>query len=199
MTQPRKSETKKICLMGASSVGKTSLVKRFVEGKFDDTYRTTIGVHMDKKSVTCDEGQVNLSIWDLEGKDDLQSEYPPTYLGGAQGYMLVVDVTRPDTLDVAKGLRSTMVSHRKNKREHGDPYPDEHSEDDDLPFVLLLNKHDLLQEDLMESCPVTERAQQIFGQAVKLFKTSAKLDEQVEQAFTCLVKQMLEVDRCQSS
>ncbi len=69
MTQPLKSKSRKICLLGASGVGKTSLVKRFVEGKFDETYRTTIGVHIVSKSVTCDEEQVKLTIWALEGKD----------------------------------------------------------------------------------------------------------------------------------
>jgi small GTP-binding protein len=109
--------SKKICLMGASAVGKTSLVKRFVEGKFDESYRTTIGVHIDKKSVICDEEQVELTIWDLEGKDDLQLESrDASYLNGAQGYMLVADATRPDTLDVAKGLLSTIVRYRKEER-----------------------------------------------------------------------------------
>lgn len=176
MTQHLNSKSKKICLMGASGVGKTSLVKRFVEGKFDDTYRTTIGVHIDSKSVICDEEQVKLIIWDLEGKDDLRSEYPATYLDGAQGYMLVADVTRPDTLDVAKGLLSTIMRHR--------------NEENEPPFVLLLNK-----QDLVHVSSVTKQAKINFGNDISLFKTSTKLDEGVQQAFNCLVRQMLEVDR----
>ncbi len=168
MIQPRSSQSKKICLMGASGVGKTSLVKRFVEEKFDDTYRTTIGVHIDSRSVTCDGEQVKLIIWDLEGKDNPRSEYPSTYLGGAQGYMLVADVTRPETLDVAKGLLSTA----------------------NLPFVLLLNKHDLLQ-----SPRVINRAIEIFGDDAKLLGTSAKTGERVNEAFEYLVRQMLDADR----
>lgn len=167
--------------MGASGVGKTSLVKRFVEGKFDETYRTTIGVHIDSKSVTCgDDEQVKLIIWDLEGKDDLGSEYPATYLGGAQGYMLVADITRPDTLDIAKSLLSTIVRHRKEER---DPL-----------FVLMLNKHDVLQ-----SPTVTNRAIEIFGDGAKFFGTSAKTGERVNEAFDHLVRQMLDADRPKSS
>ena len=173
MTQPLKSTSKKICLMGASGVGKTSLVKRFVEGKFDETYRTTIGVHIDSKSVTCDDHLVKLIIWDLEGKDNPQLESrDASYLNGAKGYMLVVDVTRPDTLDIAKRLLSTA----------------------NLPFVLLLNKQDLTQSSL-----VTNRALEICGDGTKLFGTSAKTGEKVNEAFEYLVRQMLDAGRPQSS
>lgn len=172
MTQPPNSKSKKMCLMGASAVGKTSLVKRFVEGKFDETYRTTIGVHIDSKAVTCDEEHVKLIIWDLEGTDDLRSEYPSTYLGGAQGYMLVADVTRPETLDVAKGILSTILRHCKKESSP--------------PFVLLINKQDILQ-----SPAVTNRAFEICGDGTKLFQTSAKTGDVVNEAFECLVRQML--------
>lgn len=175
MTQPLKNKSKKICLMGASGVGKTSLVKRFVEGKFDETYRTTIGVHIDQKSITCGEELLKLIIWDLEGKDDLKSEYPATYLGGAQGCMLVADITRSDTLDVAKGLLSAIERYRK--------------ENHHLPFVLMLNKRDILQ-----SPTVTNRAIEIVGDAAKLFGTSAKTGENVNEAFEHLVRQMLNAD-----
>lgn len=194
MTQPLKGKSKKMCLMGASGVGKSSLVKRFVEGKFDEFYRTTIGVHIDKKSVTCDEIQVELAIWDLEGKDDPRLESrDASYLNGAQGYMLVADVTRFDTLDVAKGLLAAIERHRKEERVKNEGILAEVLEEDDPPFVLLLNK-----QDLLHSSRLTERAQHSFGHDVKLFKTSAKLDEEVDQAFTCLVRLMLDVDRRQS-
>ncbi len=170
MTQPLKSKSKKICLLGASAVGKTSLVKRFAEGIFDEAYRTTIGVHMYHKFITFDEEQVKLIFWDLEGKDDPGSVYSAVYLSGAKGYMLVADITRPDTLDVVKGLFSTVK--------------------DKPPVVLLLNK-----QDLLHSSSVTERAKHSFGNEIRIFKTSAKLDEGVNQAFIYLVKQMLEVDR----
>lgn len=166
--QAQNSKSKKICLMGASGVGKTSLVKRLVEEKFDETYRTTIGVHIDQKPVTCDNEHVNLIIWDLEGKDDPRSGYSPTYLSGARGYMLVADVTRPDTLDIVKRLLSTA----------------------NLPFVLLLNKYDILQ-----SPTVTNRAIEIFGDGAKIFGTSAKTGERVNEAFEHLVRQMLNADR----
>lgn len=195
MTQPLKSKIKKICLMGASGVGKTSLVKRFVEGIFDETYRTTIGVHIVSKAVICEEEQIKLIIWDLEGKDDpILVSSDASYLNGARGYLLVADVTRPDTLDVAKGLLSAIIRHRKEERVRKEGILAEILEEDDLPFVLLLNKSDILQ-----SSAVISRASEIFGDGSKIFQTSAKTGDKVNEAFENLVKQMLEVDRKNSS
>ncbi len=92
-----------------------------------------------------------------------------SYLSGAHGYMLVADVTLPDTLDVAKGLRDTIKHHHKKEREKYEGILAEILEKDDLPFVLLINKVDILQ-----SPAVTTRAIEVFGEGTKLFPTSAK-------------------------
>jgi small GTP-binding protein len=116
---------KKICMLGAFSVGKTSLVRRYVESVFSETYLTTVGVKVDKKTVDLAGRAVNLILWDLAGEDDINA-LRLSYLRGAAGYVLVADGTRPATLDVAMSLRI---------RVEADYGP--------LPFVLLLNKNDL--------------------------------------------------------
>ncbi len=116
---------KKICMLGAFSVGKTSLVRRYVSSVFSDAYLTTVGVKIDKKTVDLDGRTVNLILWDLAGEDDVNA-LRLSYLRGAAGYVLVADGTRPATLDVALSLRG---------RVEADYGP--------LPFVLLLNKNDL--------------------------------------------------------
>ena len=63
---------KKVCLVGTSGVGKTSLVAKFVHSIFSDKYLTTVGVKIDKKTVTVDGNEVMLMIWDLAGDDDYQ-------------------------------------------------------------------------------------------------------------------------------
>jgi small GTP-binding protein len=116
---------KKICMLGAFSVGKTSLVRRYVSSVFSDMYLTTVGVKIDKKTVDLDGRTMNLILWDLAGEDDVNS-LRLSYLRGAAGYVLVADGTRPATLDVALSLR------RRVETDYGP-----------LPFVLLLNKNDL--------------------------------------------------------
>src|SRR5580693_8310592 len=123
MTQPMVQ--KKVCMLGGFSVGKTSLVKRFVESVFSETYLTTVGVKIDKKTVDLGDRAVNLILWDVAGEEDI-SKLRMSYLRGSAGYVLVADGTRPSTLEMALSLR---------QRVEADYGP--------LPFVLLLNKNDL--------------------------------------------------------
>jgi small GTP-binding protein len=94
--------TQKICLLGDFNVGKTSLVRRFIEDKFSDRYLSTVGVKVSRKSlnVTTDRQrhQLNLLIWDLEGNTKFKS-ITPNYLKGASGSIIVADLSRSDTLD----------------------------------------------------------------------------------------------------
>lgn len=179
--------SKKICLLGASAVGKTSLVRRFVHNKYDETYRTTIGGRRYDKSITHNDKQVTLVIQDLEGKDDPESKHSVTYFDGVEGYMLVADVTRPDTLKVSKNLLQTIMDQRKNERKRRRGFLAEVSQEDDLPFVLLINKQDILQSPV-----VTNQAIDIFGAGTKLFQTSAKTGDSVNEAFECLAKQLFD-------
>ena len=115
---------KKICMLGGFSVGKTSLVKRYVASIFSESYLTTVGVKIDKKTVTLGERVVHLILWDLAGEDDMSS-LRMSYLRGSAGYVLVADGTRPATLETALSLR------RRVEADYGP-----------LPFALLLNKND---------------------------------------------------------
>ena len=89
---------KKICMLGSFAVGKTSLVRRFVESIYSDVYQTTVGVKIDKKNVKVSEKEVSLVLWDIYGEDDYQKMHW-TYLRGASGYLLVADGTRARPMD----------------------------------------------------------------------------------------------------
>jgi small GTP-binding protein len=155
---------KKICMLGGFSVGKTSLVKRFVESVFSETYLTTVGVKIDKKTVELPDRIVNLILWDLAGEDDIAS-LRMSYVRGAAGYVLVADGTRPSTLEVAVSLR---------RRVEADFGP--------LPFVLLLNKSDLREQWAIGDTEVENL--QRSGWWVR--SSSARTGEGVEDAFKAL-------------
>jgi hypothetical protein len=72
----------KICLLGATAVGKTSLARRFVEGVFSDRYLTTVGVRIDKRVVRIDGQEIHLIVWDLSGEDEF-AQVQTRYLRGA--------------------------------------------------------------------------------------------------------------------
>jgi small GTP-binding protein len=155
---------KKICMLGGFSVGKTSLVKRFVESIFSETYLTTVGVKIDKKTVTLGDRAVHLILWDLAGEDDMSS-LRMSYLRGSAGYVLVADGTRPATLKTALSLRQRVEA------EHGS-----------LPFALLLNKNDLREQWAITDGDLEELRRN--GWSVR--PSSARTGEGVEDAFTDL-------------
>ncbi len=90
------SVSKKIVLIGHFGVGKSSLLRRFVENTFSDNYVVTIGVHIMKKQVSLPSQEVTLIIWDVEGTDDF-TKYRPSYLMGASSFIYVFDASRPVT------------------------------------------------------------------------------------------------------
>src|SRR3984885_13254997 len=96
---------KKVCMLGGFGVGKTSLVRRYVQTIFSDTYLTTIGVKIEKKTVNVGSASVALILWDIAGEDEVKT-IRTSYLRGAAGYFLVVDVTRGETLEIAKSIQS---------------------------------------------------------------------------------------------
>jgi len=152
---------KKICMIGGFSVGKTSLVKRYVQSVFSETYLTTVGVKIDKKTVELGDRTVNLILWDVAGEDDV-STLRMSYLRGCAGYVLVADGTRPSTLEVALSLRERVEA------DYGA-----------LPFVLLLNKNDLQDQWAIDDARMEALRQ--GGWSVR--PSSARTGEGVEDAF----------------
>lgn len=163
---------KKICMVGAFGVGKTSLVARYVLSIFSERYQTTVGVKIDKKQLVVDGQEVTLMLWDLAGEDAL-TQVKPAHLKGASGYLLVVDGTRRNTLETAINLQ------RRAQEAAGE-----------VPFLLILNKSDVKQ-----SWQVTEsELQSLRGSGWTLVEASAKSGERVEEMFHELASRMLRKD-----
>lgn len=98
---------KKICMLGAAGVGKTSLVRRFVQNIYSEKYHTTIGVKIDKETLSIGAGEVRLLLWDLQGEDE-NFKIRPSFLRGASGYLLIVDLTRRETLVTAFSIQKMV-------------------------------------------------------------------------------------------
>jgi small GTP-binding protein len=153
---------KKILLLGDFSVGKTSLIRRYVEGSFSDSYLSTIGVKISKKSMMIGTQSSQLIIWDIEGSTPLKS-IPQSYYNGASGAIIVVDVSRKETIgDLQKHINTFLQRNPKGK------------------YRIAYNKVDLLTKAQQEECLLDERS---------LF-TSAKSDENVQKLFSDLVKEI---------
>ena len=161
---------KKVCLLGTSGVGKTSLVAQFVHSMFSEKYLTTVGVKIDKKTVKVGDTEVMLMIWDLAGDDDFQ-RLQTSYLRGTSGFLLVADGTRAVTLDQVLELKERVASSMG-----------------DAPFILALNKADLAPQWEVDDT----RINGLTSAGWTVIKTSAKAGEHVEDAFAELARRMTE-------
>ena len=131
-----KKTVKKIVLLGESAVGKTSLIKRYVHDEFADDYISTIGTKVSKKVINLNvEGQeieVNLMIWDMLGREGYMSTQARQIVG-AQGVIIVGDVTRPETMINIEKYWIPMILRTVGTVK--------------LPFIFLGNKIDLADDD----------------------------------------------------
>lgn len=157
---------KKVCLLGSFGVGKTSLIRRFVNDMFDEKYLSTIGVTISRKQVM----NLNMVIWDLAGGDDFNGKHT-SYLQGASGAFLVCDVTRNETFEFTKIYHEKMGSIVPNAK-----------------TILIGNKIDLVESVEEATEKVVDLANQLN---TPYFLTSAKTGEQVESSFQALAELLL--------
>jgi small GTP-binding protein len=160
---------KKICLLGDFAVGKTSLVRRFVEGRFDDRYLGTIGVKISRKALTRPYGEMNLLVWDMTGGEELGTQSRVSYLRGAAGALIVCDLTRHETLEVFR--RYSQQMRMLNPK---------------TSLVFVGNKVDLRAERMVSDAELHAICTTL-GSAT-YFLTSAKVGDQVEAAFLHLTE-----------
>jgi small GTP-binding protein len=160
---------KKICMLGSFAVGKTSLVRRFVESIFSETYHTTVGVKIDKKPTQAKGTEINLVLWDLYGDDDFQ-KIRWSYFQGASGYLLVADGTRRATIDKAVELEGRACA-----------------EIGPVPFVFVVNKSDLLDDWEFDA----EMEARLAARNWTILRSSAKTGAGVDEAFSELAGKML--------
>lgn len=157
---------KKVLLVGNFGVGKTSLIRRFVLNEFSEDYISTIGVRVSTKIVTFNNEQIKLLIWDVAGTSD-DEKVPKAYFLGASAAMYVFDLSREETYtNLDKKVDAVkQLSGLKN-------------------ITVVGNKKDLLTLEEIN------HLKKIISIPVDLI-TSAKEDENVEDAFTILAKQSL--------
>ena len=166
----------KLCLAGASSVGKSSLIRRFVLNEFDDRYVTTIGTKVSKKQVSVpvkdeDPIMVDLMVWDIMGQMGFRELLQESFFQGAQGILAVADVTRHETVD------DLYIWMDQIDRIAGS-----------LPVVLAVNKVDLPRAKHMPESDILKFAHSFDCEVVR---TSAKTGENVEEVFWRLARFMI--------
>lgn len=169
--------SKKICTVGDFSVGKTSLIRRFVEGKFSDRYLSTVGVKISRKPIELNADStkaksLQLLIWDLEGHTKFKS-IAPSYLQGAKGSLIVADVTRSETIDRIGDHLDLFFSVNPQGS-----------------VIVALNKSDLTEPEVLTQ--IHQTVKDCHGDRINsVYLTSAKTGDNVETIFEEIARLIL--------
>ena len=156
----------KVLLIGPAAVGKTSLLMRFVQNKFKETYEYTMGVdYLSKEIEFGKNNRARLTIYDIGGQERFRF-LRDTFYHGANGALIMFDLTRAHTFE---DIKDWIFELRKLAGES-------------IPFILIGNKRDLIAEvgrviDTEEIHEFSEKEGCIY------IETSAKTGENVERAF----------------
>ena len=178
--------SKKVVLLGDSSVGKTSLIRRFVQDEFDDSYVVTIGTKVSKKQLTVPKNgkdvKVTLMVWDVIGTKGYSSVHARTF-AGVHGAIIVSDMTKKETLE---SVESYWIPNLKLVVES-------------VPMVFACNKSDLKDQRAFDEYDIRKVAlkhnigfrESLPPNLHTCYATSAKTGENVNSVFQSLAHMML--------
>jgi small GTP-binding protein len=170
----------KIIVVGDMGTGKTCIIRKFVESKFSEFYRTTIGVDFANKVVQWNETTtVDVQLWDIAGQERFGS-MTSVYYREAVGALVVFDMTRGSTRETVQEWKKDIDD--KVRTSLGEP----------VPTLLIGNKIDLLTK--LENWEQTRIEIEEFVRAnhfLQFFETSAKDGTNVTESFMCLVDHIM--------
>ena len=154
-------------MLGDKTVGKTSIIVQYMEKKFEESYKMTIGTDISAKLLKIDDKNVYLLTWDIGGQKKYKIIHE-TYMKGAFGAILVYDCTNKNSFnhvfDWAEECRKFCG---------------------DIPLILAGNKIDLTNKKVVSAEEGAKLAKEIKAE---FFETSAKTGENINKIFTYLVK-----------
>ena len=167
----------KICLIGDGAVGKTSLISRYIYNQFDDKYLLTLGTKtsLKKLPMRLAEGkgaiELQMNIWDIMGQKEFERLHK-TFFRGAQGAIIVTDITRKETLLSVEDWVLRLVSVVG-----------------DIPMVFVANKTDLMDQSQFKPEELQVWATRYNS---RVYQCSAKTGQNIEDFFFDLGKVIVE-------
>ena len=172
MSTNSKSDFINIITLGESSVGKSSIINRYVENNFDYNFVSTLGVDFRKKIININGENIRLKIWDTAGQEKFRS-IQKQYYRNSDGILLVFDVTKFDTFNVLEEWINSIKNQTSN----------------DIIVVLVGNKIDLNNKVISDDDIKNFANDNKF----KYFLTSAATGKNINEVFDYIVKEIYKI------
>ena len=162
----------KVLLLGNSDVGKSSLILRYVDQTWSDSFVPTIGVDFKVKSLVIDNKKIKMQIWDTAGQERFRNVIS-SYFRGSHGIFVIYDITNRDSF---KNLENWLLEIEKNSNQN-------------VLKILVGNKKDLEEDREIK----TEEGQSFADRnGMQFMETSAKMNINVNETFEALAKLMIQ-------
>ncbi|XP_037822708.1 ras-related protein Rab-18 [Lucilia sericata] len=167
----------KLLVIGESGVGKSSLIRRFVENKFDENHDVTIGMDFKSKVMNIDGVDYKLALWDTAGAERFRS-LTPSFYRKALGAILVYDITNRESLVKLEAWFTELENYSDNPN---------------IATIVVGNKID------NERVISREEGLKFARKHRSLFlETSAKHDKFVADVFRDIVEKIVSSDHYES-
>ncbi|XP_077448397.1 ras-related protein Rab-6A isoform X3 [Stigmatopora argus] len=153
----------KLVFLGEQSVGKTSLITRFMYDSFDNTYQATIGIDFLSKTMYLEDRTIRLQLWDTAGQERFRSLIP-SYIRDSAAAVVVYDITNVNSFQQTTKWIDDVRTERGS----------------DVIIMLVGNKTDLADKRQITAEEGEQRAKEMN---VLFIETSAKTGYNVKQLF----------------
>ncbi len=169
----------KMCLFGDGGVGKTTLINRYISGKYNEDFQMTIGVDFYTKHIQIEDATISLQIWDFAGENQFKNLLP-NYVIGASGGIFMFDISRFSSLLHFEDWINVLSKAPDYQKDY-------------LPILIVGGKSDL--ENIGKRVIEKEYAQE-YGKKFNTFdfiECSSKTGENVEEVFHLIGQKMLDL------
>jgi len=157
----------KFVIVGNHEVGKTSLIRQFVERKFSQDYRATIGLNIFAYNFDFQGNELNLQLWDI-GAQQYFKRFRRIYYNGAEAAFIVFDITNRDSFEKVKEWYEEL---------------NELIGETNIPIVLVGNKVDLAEQRVVSTTEGEDLAKSLSTNGIEYIETSALTGDNVKDAF----------------
>ena len=164
-----------LLVVGNSAVGKSSILRRFTQDKFNPNYFATVGIDFFTKDVILDDKVIHIKIWDTAGQERYKS-LTQGFFRNAQGIIIVYDITNQTSFDDLKYWIQSIENNINLQNKI-------------IPAIIIGNKIDILEREV-DNISAENFAKEI---KYKYFEVSAKSGQGVDEAIKYLIKKVIEV------